>query len=750
MSRHALGLITLAALAGSAAVVSPALAQVDAKGKAATPTTAKPADPIKEAATYLDDFVHYVRIDRFDLAKAYGDALLKMLPKPYGTAEGEGKIKGSDLLKILSDPAKLTGFEQAARNGLKNPELEAISGGLLKAYETSKLDVARKPEEIERNIGLLSGTQRQRLFGRDRLVFAGEYAMPQVLAAYLKRTDPTLTAELRTVMQNLGRQAVVPLVTALPALDPASQEQVADVLGDVKNPTARPFLYDLHKSSASEAVRTACQRAITKIDGTFDPALNASSLYNNLAEGYYAESLSLTSFPTEDSQIVWAYDPSIGLVMTTIGTPVFHEAMAMRAAERALALDNTNAAAMSLWLASNFSREIDTPKDYANPAYGTDRKSAMFYSVAAGPVASRRVLARALDTRDVPLARRSIAAIATTAGPGTLSETDGRNALLEALRYPNRRVQYEAALALGTSQPAKAFDGSERVVPILGSAIRDAGAKFALVISQNAEEAKPLESVARGLGYTILPSASSLSGAEAGLSDAPGVDLIISRLGGNATEALISDVRTNSRLGAAPIMAVVDSETAAAMAGKYGRDETVKLVRTATNATQQAEAVKQLIETAAGGSVTSDEALAYQSKSLSVLRDLAISGSTVLNVSDATGPLVTALNDPKTPVRMEIAEVLSHMNDKRAQTALIDTALAAKDDDMIALVGKATASAKRFGNLLDEKQVDRLRKAAYAAANKTGEDRGATALAGLLGAMRLPNEKLIPLVLGTK
>ena len=74
----------------------------------------------------------------------------------------------------------------------------------------------------------------------------------------------------------------------------------------------------------------------------------------------------------------------------------------------------------------------------------------------------------------------------------------------------------------------------------------------------------------------------------------------------------------------------------------------------------------------------------------------------------------------------------------------------AKDDDMINLVGKATASAKRFGNLLDDRQVERLRKAASAAAAKAGEDRGATSLAGLLGAMQLPNEKLIPLVLGIK
>ncbi|MGQ0629345.1 MAG: hypothetical protein ACT4PL_14755 [Phycisphaerales bacterium] len=743
-------ILAILALAGTTLGQSTAAKSGETGDKMPAADATKAKDPVKEAASALDDFVHFVRIDRFDLAKAYGEALLKMLPKPLGTAEGAGAIKAKDFLRLLEDPAKLRGFEQAASQALRSPDLEPVAAKLMKAYSSSKLGLAREPDEITKNIQLLSGTQRNRLYGRERLAFAGEYAMPQVLAAFMKRSDAALSSELRQVMLDLGRQAILPLATALPALDPAGQEQVVEILGDIKYPTARPYIYDLATSTKSENVRQACMKAATKIDGSFDASLKVAELFANLAEAYYAESLSLTSFPSEDQQLLWSFDPGIGLVMTPIVTPVFHEAMAMRCCERALSVDNGNSGALSLWLASNFSREIDSPTGYANPVYSAERKDATFYAVAAGATPTRRVLARGLDTRDVPLARRAIASIEKTAGATTLADVDGRNALLEALRYPNRRVQYEAALALGVAQPAKAFDGADRVVPILGSAIRDASAKFAAVVAGNAEEAKSLENVARGLGYTVLPSGSSLSAIEPGLAEAPGLDLLITRLPLGSTESVIADARTSARLGAVPVLAVLDSDSIASLGTKYMRDDTVKFVRTGTAPDQQSEAIKQLVEASSGGPISADEAADYQNRSLAALRDLALSGNSTLNVTDATGPLVSSLNDARSPVRMPVAEVLSHLNDRRAQSALFESAMLASGDEMIVLVGKVTSSAKRFGNLLEERQVERLRSAATAAATKTGADNQATALAALVGALKLPNEKLIPLILSAK
>ena len=75
----------------------------------------------------------------------------------------------------------------------------------------------------------------------------------------------------------------------------------------------------------------------------------------------------------------------------------------------------------------------------------------MYCAGAARPAALRRVLDRALEDRDTPLARRAIEALAQSAGEsGLRAVASDERPLIVALNYPERRVQYEAALALAS------------------------------------------------------------------------------------------------------------------------------------------------------------------------------------------------------------------------------------------------------------------------------------------------------------
>ena len=75
-----------------------------------------------------------------------------------------------------------------------------------------------------------------------------------------------------------------------------------------------------------------------------------------------------------------------------------------------------------------------------------------------------------------------------------------RQPLLEALAYPDRRVQYEASLTLARALPPTAFNGDYRVVPLLASAVRTGAAAFVVVASvfvftfRNGGERPPTES----------------------------------------------------------------------------------------------------------------------------------------------------------------------------------------------------------------------------------------------------------------
>ncbi len=683
-------------------------------------------------APLLRDFIHFTLIDRPEIAASYAQQLM------------DAKLSPRRFVELLEASGELERFENVIPRALKRPELEKYAAQLQKHYAQGRLDRVRDPAEIKRNVALLKGLQRQHLEGRRGLVSAGEYAVPQLLDALVQRTDSELSSKAKLVLTDMGRQAVVPLCTALPDLDSTGQQAVAEILGRVPYRTSVPFLADLRATTQSDSVRTACQTAIDRLGGATS---DAAAEFAVLADHYYSERADLTSFPGEEYQLYWTFRPETGLFPVAVRTPVFHEAMAMRCSERSLTLrPESNEAALVTWLAANFSREIDTPREYVNPVYPATRRDAMYYAVAAGATPCQQVLARALDDRDTPLARRSIAAIEQTAGGATLWNGIGsRRPLLEAVRYPNRRVQYEAALALGAAQPTSPFDGSDRVVPILASAIRDADDRFAVIImSEEGDRASTARGVLEGQGYTVLPRGGSLGAIAQPIADAPGIDVIVSELSQESTLALVSEARNSRSLAATPMLCLTSPQAYIDLDRRFKDDVTIAVRPNAIGTQEMGAAVQDLVDRASGGPITRDEARAYQGRCLATLRDLAVSGNQVLSAGDAAPALIAALGDTTGPARLSIADVLSRINQKRAQVALMDAALAAAGPERVALVGEVSDSAKRFGNLLETRQVDRVVEMAGAA-----DTQEATAAAALVGSLNLPNANLIPLILGT-
>ncbi len=678
----------------------------------------------------LKDFIHYVRIDRPDLAKSVGDELLAI------------GMSGPEFVDLVESSGEVDRFTQAAPKGTRSGELESTAASLLYLYERGLLERARLADEIAKNIQLLTTTARGRILARERLLTAGEYAMPQLMDAFLDRADPALQAEVARVIVDLGRQSIIPMVTALPDLDAGAQERVVDVLGLVNYRTSIPFLLDLKSESANPAVKKACDRAVARLGGQADET--AASGYAELAEAYYQERSELTSFPGEAIQLIWSFDPGLGLVMTGIDTSVFHEAMAMRLAERSLQLNSANPDAVALWVASNFSRQIDSPENYDNPAYGSDRREAMYYAVAAGADIGQRVLARALDTRDTPLARLAIASIERTAGGDSLWAGQGpRKPLLEALAYPNRRVQYEAALALASAQPTTGFAGSERVVPILGGAIRDASSRFAVVLTRDAEEYPRVRTLLESMGYAVAPPAPTLAHAAVAIADAAAIDLVVALQSADSTREAIEEARGNPKLMATPFLALAQPQDVSDLSAEYSRDVGVFVRNARITDDGFNAAVSQLVEVASGGPISASEAEGYANRSIDALRDLAVAGSVVFDVGDATTPLAGALGATGSTLQLRLADVLSRVDRPKAQISLFDAAMAGAGAQRVALLGKATDSARRYGNRLEERQVGRLLQVARSA---SGDE--ATAAAALMGALGLSSNDIVPLLLG--
>lgn len=711
--------LALAALAGTCfATLAP-----NASAQAADGGIVRQED---ERFTLLDDFMHFVLIDRPDIADAKGRELLALGVTP------------SEFLRLVEDVERQRrgrNFLDVAARALRRPDLEATAGSLLALFEQGRLELARDPQEIARNIELLSGNIRQRTYGRERLIAAGEYAMPQLLEAMLQTQDVRRRTAAREVIVSLERQAVVPLAEALLGLAPGDQEQVADVLAQIPYTASVPALISVTEDTQSPGVRDATSAAVAQFDAT---DASAGDAWATLAARYYIEPEELTSFEGERHQLLWTYDPTIGLVATPIATEVYHEAMVMRLIERALDRGSVSTDALALWVAANFSREIDQPAGYVNPAYGVDRRDAEYFAVASGSEVGELVLRAALDAQDTPLALRVLRAIGRTAGPDQI--TTG-SALVDAMNYPDRRVRYEAALVVAGAGPRSDFFGSDRVVPVLSSAIRFAGQRYAVVLAPENESYQSAKTALEAAGYTVLPRGTRIADIAEPIAETPGIDLLVAVAPSGIQPDLLSEVRADPRLVATPYLGLVESAEAFAMRTRFDADTSVSFRDEGVTGSALRAATTELIDAAAGGTLTPDESDNYASRAIATLRDLAVSGNTITPASKATLPLVATLEESTGALRESIAEVLGLLDAPTAQRALVEGALRASGDDRVMLLEAAAASGRRFGNNLEDRQAEAL----VALAIEGGPDE-ATAAAAVIGALNLPGADLAKLV----
>ncbi len=683
----------------------------------------------------LENFIHYVIIGKHDLAASNAQVLL------------DSELNDQALAELLSSLREPDRFRKAVRLGLKQDESTALleaAAALERRIEAGYRARAREPQRIQESIDMLLGGQRSVALGRERLVEAGEYAVPYLLGALRERGNPILKAEIMQTLRTMGGRAVVPLSEALPYLEPELQESLAGVLAEIAYPTSVPALFEALATTTNSAVRQALRRALERIAGRDVMGATLSQLQIDLAERYMNRDRSLLSFPGEEHQLVWRFEPRTGLIATAVRTEIFFPVQAMRQFKRALTNDPSSRHALSGWIAANFKRQINLPTDYEDPTYGPEMREPMYYAVAAGPAAVHPVLGRALDESNTALARQAIEALARTAGADNLWQVDAEaQPLARALGYPDRRVRAEAALTLASAMPLEPFNGSGRVVPELASAIRAAGTNYAAVIAEDREIQLELAATARNLGFTVLTPAPRLADLSQQLTETPGVDLVLL----SGTSSRIQDqyerLRADRQLAAAPLLVLADIADRAYLAELYRGDAATHVMRLGSDTEEREEAIMQLMEVVAGGLLSEEESRQYALRALDALHDLAVGRNPVFDVGDASRQLIAALADTTGDVRLSIADVLALIDQRRAQVALMDAAINALGDEQIALLTSVTRSARRFGNLLEDRQVEELLSIVQEAQGELATTAAATA-----GALDLSSSYLLPLIQG--
>ncbi|MHC4709407.1 MAG: HEAT repeat domain-containing protein [Planctomycetota bacterium] len=684
----------------------------------------------EDSALLLEEFIHYTIIAKPDLAAAYAERLLR---SPISDAElalilDEGRVKNDR-------------FETAVGKAHRVAELEDIAAELDRRVSEGRLDLARDPKRIDDAIAKLTGNQRQKLHGRKLLVAAGEYAVPRLLRVITEGQDERLRSAAGDMLVEIGRYSVAPLCVALPHLGDRNQRYICQMLGEIGLPQAAPYLLELAQNDgAAAATRESAAAAFRTVGGSGG---DLSVLYEQLGRKYFDELESLVAYPFESANNVWSFDGFHGLEATPVPTEIFGEIMAMRATSRALDIDRANRSALSLFIAANLKRENELPQGTDDPIYGENRYSPAFYATVFGPQICLHVLSIGLDDLDTQLVRDAIAALSqTTGGPSLFAAPGDRQPLLEALRYPDRRVQYEAALTLGRALPGQRFPGDIAVVPLLASAVRTGDQSFAVVIGRDEEDRRIDAERLENVGFTIIASGPEVGVVRPQIAAAVGVDLVVMRAADTEqTVRVVGDLHVFPNTSAAPVLILASSADMVPLKQEFRDNIRVKVSRARIAEEEFNNSVDEVMLRASGGRMTEAEAEAYAIEAIMTLRDISISGNTAYTIADAEAALVQALEARTGGLRLSVADILALIDSHRAQKVLFDAALAATDDERIDLLDRVAESVKRFGDRSSPRHVDGLLDLVATSSGRTAE-----AAARVHGALDLPAGPALDLI----
>ena len=679
-----------------------------------------------DAETALDDFIHYALIANVEFTDAFALALVR------------DDMTNEDFYKmVIATKERHQRFDRAIGWALFIEDLQPLASILEDKFEAGRISVIRNAENLAESIELLNGTTRQRILADERLQVAGEYAVPLLLRQLQNGSDVRAVKNAREMLTRLGRDAVLPLSAALPNVDAETKVLIAKILGEVGYKHAAPaLLVCATNTNNANDVRTAAQVALGMLGVSSDLG-NLSALQTVVANRFYDGDTSLRPQPIGGWNLFWQWDAGNQLVGLDIPEEAFYDVMAMYFASKALGTDADNMAAMGTFVGANLrrNRALAGRDDlvYGNLAYSPE-----FYATVFGPKIAQLVLTSSLDDSDTPLVLDSIAALSDTAGAEALLGSSAKP-IVVAMNYPDRRVQYEAALTLASTLPEVSFEGSYRVVPLLASAIRQQGESFALVVGDEADARREIRAFLSANDWTVVGEGTSVDEAISAAGAVAGIDLLVGVTRSVEHGELVAEqAALLPSTMVTPVLLLALGTDEQILANTLDGNSMVAVTHLQKSDSTRLAIIEDLIYLAAGGRLSYEEQGAFSTRALAVLRDIALADS-VLRVEDATAPLIEALSIAGADAQIVIAETLSMIDSAQAQGALIDAAFATSAiDTQVMLLDESASSVRRWGNLTEDWQLVRV---VDLAENSSG--RLADAAARLNGALNLPNTSVM-------
>jgi hypothetical protein len=363
------------------------------------------------------------------------------------------------------------------------------------------------PAYFDSLVQRLHGLPRERDTAINDLRHYGADAVPALLDRLGMGAGAMDHGLLLFTLVNFGPVAVEPLLGALEATDPRTRVLALETLGWIGDDSIVPRLwYPALAADQPPLVQRAALEAIARIrfgephlTDRLDPVGAADEIYQRARTHFRGDYRWPVS--SEGTLELWSWDRQTDRLTKTVTKPtaasmIMAERLARQALQMAPDRDDYRALFLAATLAhSRYRAGWDQPLPVGP---GTAHNLALF----SGAVLTESALHLAIEHRN---AAAAIGAASALGQMGTHSATsphgDRPPALIEALDYPNDRVQFAAAVSILQLEPAESFRGSHRVVEILARALQADAGRRGIVIDPNVSRGIQLASALDQLGY---------------------------------------------------------------------------------------------------------------------------------------------------------------------------------------------------------------------------------------------------------
>jgi hypothetical protein len=486
--------VATAAFACSVAVIL-AFATAIPAALGQTPGTESFAKTPKTPFELWDAIDYLVRVGHPDQAVPYINTFIKANPDDSTLAAIQDKYGIGSILRLDDHPVT-----------------QELGKKLATIFDAAARREAVRPARIEKFVAALTGSNEERAYAVQQLRDARQYAVPY-LAKALDKNSYTVQerGKIARAMGELDRSAVPALIGLLQSPKPNLAAAAADALASIGDLRAIPSLtINAALPGIEPTAQAAARRAITKLTGkTYDA--QPKSPVRLLIDEAWSYHRHERKFPGPKVE-VWIDDPDSGLIPEVLSVGDAEAVLGLDFARGAIEIDPSNREAHVVFVSLAIEKAIDR---VGAPNFPTKDPTGVYpIALAAGADVMGDVLRAAIADDHMELAAASATILGQIADSSAMSSGARPFPLMEALKAPDRRVQFAAARALVMLDPRKPFPGSSHVVPMLARFLGNQPLPRAIIIDSSNRRGNFIASHLIKLGFDVATAETGPAGFE--------------------------------------------------------------------------------------------------------------------------------------------------------------------------------------------------------------------------------------------